>query len=120
MYKQYHRYKLFLLFADVFLTVAILAVVIKVRPYLPGELLKPHEVLPDPSLFLMVAFLWHVLFAMTGVYALDRISSLSKQFGSFTTVYCLAVLIFAGLLFFSFRETSRMLVVYFAWADCVF
>jgi exopolysaccharide biosynthesis polyprenyl glycosylphosphotransferase len=117
MYKQYRRYKLFVMFADVFLTVTVLAIVIKLRPYLPGELLKPHQVLPDPSLYLMVAFLWHVLFAMTGVYALDRISSLSKQFGRFTTVYLLAVLIFAGLLFFSFRETSRMLVIYFAMAD---
>ncbi len=105
------------MFQDVFLTVIVLAIVIKLRPYLPGELLEPHQVLPDPSLYLMVAFLWHVLFAMTGVYALDRISSLSKQFGRFTTVYLLAVLIFAGLLFFSFRETSRMLVIYFALAD---
>jgi len=67
----------------------------------------------------MVAFLWHVLFAMSGVYALDRISSLSKQFGRFTTVYFLAVLLFAGLLFFSFRETSRMLVIYFGVADYI-
>jgi exopolysaccharide biosynthesis polyprenyl glycosylphosphotransferase len=117
MYKQYHRYKLFVMFADVFLTVSALAVVIKLRPYLPGEHLEPGQVLPDPSLFLMVAFLWHVLFAMTGVYALDRISSLSKQFGRFTTVNFLAVLLFAGLLFFSFRETSRMLVIYFGMAD---
>ncbi len=105
--------------ADVFLTVATLAIVIKLRPFLPGELLEPHEVLPDPSIYLIVAFLWHVLFAMTGVYALDRISSLSKQFGRFTTVCLLAVLIFAGLLFFSFRETSRMLVIYFAVANYV-
>jgi exopolysaccharide biosynthesis polyprenyl glycosylphosphotransferase len=117
MYKQYHNYKLFLMAADVLLTLVVLAVAIKLRPYLPGEILLADQVMPDTRIYLIVAFLWHMLFAMTGVYELQRIPFFTRQATRLTASFALAVLMFSGLLFFTFRDVSRMLIVYFSVGD---
>jgi exopolysaccharide biosynthesis polyprenyl glycosylphosphotransferase len=119
MYKQYQKYKLFLMAADVVLTLVVFAMAVRLRPFLPGENLLPHEVVPDARIYLVVAFLWHMLFAMTGVYKLQRVPVFVQQISRFTASFALAVLMFAGLLFFSFREVSRLLIIYFAAADYV-
>ena len=114
MYEQYHRYKSVLMILDVLISVLVFASMVELRPLLPGEIIDPDSVMPNSVIYVMQALLWHMVFALTGVYSTDRIFRFPNQLGRFTSAYILAVSVFAGLLFFSFRETSRLLVVYFS------
>ncbi|HMK37097.1 MAG TPA: sugar transferase [Desulfomonilaceae bacterium] len=117
MYKEYQPYKHLLMGADLVVTVAILATMVELRPFLPGKDVLAGDVLPSSFIYLMVALLWHMLFALTGVYHRDKLASLPKQLSRFTSAYSMVVLMFAGLLYFTFRDLSRMLVVYFCTMD---
>jgi exopolysaccharide biosynthesis polyprenyl glycosylphosphotransferase len=109
-----------LMTADVVLTVLVLAAMVKARPYLPGKVLEPSEaVLPATLIYVLVGLLWHALFAGTGVYQLRVIPRFHKQIARFSTSYFLAVLTLTGFLYFTFREVSRLLIIYFCAADYV-
>ncbi len=120
MYKQYHRYRLLLMSGDVLLTITLLALMVKMRPFLPGKALDPSDaILPGTLIYVLVGFLWHVLFSVTRVYELETIPRFTLQIGRFTTSFLLAVLMLTGFLYFTFREVSRMLVIYFCAADYI-
>lgn len=118
MYKQYKPYQYFLVLADFFLVVTLLICLVKLRPLLPGRAILPNDMLSDFSrswpVFLLVPLLYHLVFAMTGVYGLSRLPFFSLQITRLTSSYLLAVLVFAGFLYFTYREVSRLLVVYFS------
>ena len=114
MYKHYRPYQTFLVIADSVLTVLVMLLMVKLRPYLPGRVIGPDEVLAFHPLYLGILVLWLALFASIGVYALSSMPNFSKQVSRLTPAYLFTVLIFAGALYFSFREVSRMLVIYFA------
>lgn len=119
MLQQYHRYRIFLMTLDVVVSVLVLMSVVALRPYLPGETVDPTSVMPNEVIYLMQALLWHMVFALTGVYSSERVIRFSSQLSRFSWAYILAVIVFAGLLFFSFREISRLLVIYFAASNYV-
>ena len=114
MFKQYHKYKLALIIADFWITMIMLWVTEYFRPFLPGQQVEYPFIIPHYSLYFFTPFLFHVLFALTGVYDYKRISNLSLQISRLTFSYGLGVWVFAGLLFFTFRDTSRLLVIYFS------
>ena len=114
MYKQYHRYKLALIIADFWITLAMLIVAEHFRPFLPGQEVEPSVLIQNQSIYFFCPFLFHILFSLTGVYDYKRIPKFSLQISRLTFSYSLAVWIFAGILFFTFRETSRLLVIYFS------
>ncbi len=114
MYSRYRPYKMLLMLVDAFLLIAMLIALAKARPFLPGRELHPMEVLPDPTVYVMVVVLWHLLFGLSGVYSLERIPSFSRQISRLTFAHALAIFTFAGLLYFTYRDVSRMLVAYFA------
>ncbi|MFC1836833.1 hypothetical protein ACFL2Q_19265, partial [Thermodesulfobacteriota bacterium] len=114
MYKEYRQYRTFLIIADMLLTLIVFAAVVELRPMLPGKLIESPEGLRIPLVYVTVLLLWSLLFGMTGVYDLSRIPSLSKQFGRFTSSYLLAIFVFGGFLYFTYRDLSRMLVFYFS------
>jgi exopolysaccharide biosynthesis polyprenyl glycosylphosphotransferase len=119
MYKEYHPYKLFLMVADVIVTLAIFSIISQLRPALPGRFIEIGDVLHPPVLYVLLALLWHSVFAMTGVYSLERISGFAKQMSRFSAAFFLLVFVFAGMLFFTFRDVSRMLVIYFSVANFI-
>lgn len=119
MYQQYNRYRIFLMCADAVLALTVLAILAKTRPFLPGREMAPGLALPHQIIFAMVVVIWHVSFTMTGVYDPIRIRSLSLQIGRFTSSHLMATFIFAGALYFTFRDMSRMLVIYFCVIDYV-
>ncbi|MGO8878105.1 MAG: sugar transferase [Desulfomonilaceae bacterium] len=114
MFKQYHKYKIALVAADFWVTLVMLIVARYLRPFLPGKYLDSPFVIPHYSLYFIAPFLLHTLFALTGVYDSKRIPKLPGQIARFTFSYALGIWILGGLLFFTFRETSRLLVLYFA------
>ena len=119
MFKQYHRYKIFLMLADVLLSVFILASVVELRTSLPGRAMDPQTVLPSMMIYVMQALLLNMVFVLTDMYTPERISRVTHHLGRFTSAYLLGVSVFAGLLFFTFRETSRLLVIYFSLTNYV-
>ncbi|MBI4964577.1 MAG: sugar transferase [Desulfomonile tiedjei] len=118
MYKQYKPYQYFLVIADFFLIVAILVIAVKLRPLLPGKTILAADTFADFShfwpMFLAVPILFHIVFAMTGVYELSRVPFFSLQISRLVSSYLLAVLVAAGFFYFTYREVSRLLVVYFS------
>jgi exopolysaccharide biosynthesis polyprenyl glycosylphosphotransferase len=114
MFKQYHKYKLALIIADFWITMIMLWVTEYFRPFLPGQQVEYPFIIPHYSLYFFTPFLFHVLFALTGVYNYKRMPNLSMQITRLTFSYSLGVWVFAGLLFFTFRDTSRLLVIYFS------
>ena len=119
MYKQYHRYKIALIVADFWITMAMLLVAEHFRPFLPGEEVAPSFLIQNYSIYFFCPFLFHVLFSLTGVYDYKRIPNLPSQITRLTFSYSLAVWVFAGVLFFTFRETSRLLVIYFTFINYI-
>ncbi|AFM23663.1 sugar transferase [Desulfomonile tiedjei] len=117
MYKQYQKYRLLLMLLDVIFTVLVLEATETLRPFLPGRFIAVGEGLPHSIVYVMVAVLWHGVFAVTGVYELRIIPNPMLQLQRMTFSYVLAVLLFTGVLFFTFREMSRFLVIYFAIAN---
>lgn len=114
MFKEYHRYKMFLMAMDAVITILVLAILALLRPMLPGRPISSEEVLPYPEAFLLAGLLWHALFASMGVYKAETIPDFAKQFGRFTQAYMYAVLTCGGILYLTFREASRMLFLYFS------
>lgn len=84
------------------------------RPFLPGLEVGHPFIIPHYSIYFFAPFMFHVLFALSGVYDYKRIPNLSMQITRLTFSYSLAIWVFAGLLFFTYRETSRLLVIYFS------
>lgn len=119
MYKQYHRYKITLIIADFWITMIMLLVAEHFRPFLPGEQVAPSFLVQNYSIYFFCPFLFHVLFSLTGVYDYKRIPNLPSQITRLTFSYALAVWVFAGVLFFTFRETSRLLVIYFTFINYI-
>ncbi len=89
------------------------------RPFLPGKEVGLLSLYPSYSIYFFCPFLSHVLFALTGVYDYKRILNLQSQITRLTFSYSLVVWVFAGVLFFTFRETSRLLVIYFTFINYI-
>mgnify|MGYP005834833783 CR=1 FL=1 len=120
MFEQYRPYKLRLMLMDVVLTIVALGLIEQARPYLPGRLILAGEAIPNPVLYLIVALLWHAVFAVTGAYDKRDLPNFFNQFRRLTFSYSLSVLLFAGILFFTFRDISRLLVIYFSILNFLF
>jgi exopolysaccharide biosynthesis polyprenyl glycosylphosphotransferase len=65
----------------------------------------------------VVALLWTPVFQILGVYEPQGAMSISTHLRRLTGALLVAVLVLSGVLYFSFRNVSRLLVVYFAVFD---
>jgi exopolysaccharide biosynthesis polyprenyl glycosylphosphotransferase len=104
------------MFLDAVLVIGVILAMAYLRPFLPGKSIMPTylAVIDDA---LPIAFIassvYIIVFTMTGVYRLSRLPFFSVQIARLTSAYLPAMLVFAGILYFGPRETSRLLVVYF-------
>jgi exopolysaccharide biosynthesis polyprenyl glycosylphosphotransferase len=114
MYEQYYRFKMFLMACDVTVSMGVFYAVVHLRPYIIGKAVYWENLMPHPSILIIQGFFWHLLFVLTGLYDEQRILRCSTNLGRFTLVYALGVMVFSGILYLTFRETSRIIVVYFA------
>jgi exopolysaccharide biosynthesis polyprenyl glycosylphosphotransferase len=119
MYQQYKRYRLLLMVLDVLATITCLAAVEYLRPLLPGNEVAVGSGLPGPLVYLLIAVLSHAVFAVTGVYDIGRMPNFGEQARRLAGSYLLTIISFAGLLFFTFRQVSRLLVIYFSIANLI-
>ncbi len=114
MYKQYYRHILALITCDFFLTLMTLILVSFFRPYLPGEELAPSQVIPHFSMYVLAPLSLTLVFSISGAYDFRTIPRLGKQFEKLVFSYALWSWFIVAALYFSYRETSRLLVIYFA------
>jgi len=116
MYKQYRVFQYFLVLADVAIVLAVLMAMVKLRPFLPGKVILPGDAgfWSFWELYLTIPLLYHIVFAMTHVYALSRLPFFQQQLVRLLSAYFLAVLVCAGFLYFVHRDVSRLLIIYFS------
>lgn len=113
MYKQYKPYQIFLVLADILLTTIVFILAVELRPFLPGKAVVAQEIRFAPWVYPMVGVFWHVIFALGGVYDRSRLPFFLKQVGRFTSSSFLALFVLVGFLYFTNRDVSRVLVIYF-------
>ena len=96
-----------------------LALAETLRPFLPGKSVGPGD-LVSPVVYAIVALVWASVFQVLGVYESQGAMSVSTQVRRMSKALPVAIFVLAGALYFSFREVSRLLVVYFAALNWVF
>jgi exopolysaccharide biosynthesis polyprenyl glycosylphosphotransferase len=72
-----------------------------------------------PQAIALVTLIWPAFFVAFSVYDGRRNGTLRAELGSVATAVCVSTLVLAGVLFFTYRETSRLLIVIFFLADLV-
>ena len=104
--------------ADVLLTMAALGLALLVRQVLPwGKFIAPGDPLLSPVVCGIVALLWPVVFQTLGVYDSQYATRAGVQISRLTLAVPVGAFVMGGVLYFTFREISRLLVIYFALLD---
>lgn len=119
MYKQYYKNNLTLIITDFCLTFFTLVVIAFLRPYLPGQPVGAADVISHNSIYLLAPLSLSVIFAISGVYNFRTVPSLAVQFRGLVLSYAVWGWFIVGALYLTFRETSRLLIVYFALTNFV-
>lgn len=114
MYKQYYKNYLYLIVSDFLITILTLVVAAHLRLYLPGEELLASAVVPHYSIYVITPLSLLIVFTMTGAYNFRIAPKLSDHFRQLVFSYAVWGWFFVGVLYFSFREISRLLIIYFA------
>jgi exopolysaccharide biosynthesis polyprenyl glycosylphosphotransferase len=103
---------------DLVLTVAALAMADSLRLRLDlGRDVAGLGPFVQPLLLLIVCGVWLGTFSLLRVYDTQRVVSLANQLQTLLLAVPVATFVFAGALYFSFREIPRLMVAYFFVAD---
>lgn len=119
MYKQYYKNIVALLFSDFLLTFFTFILIGFLRPFLPGEELAASDVVPHVSMYLWIPFSMVLVFSATGVYNFRAIPRPGGQARDLVSAYAIWGWFLVGALYFTFRETSRLFIVYFGIANLI-
>jgi exopolysaccharide biosynthesis polyprenyl glycosylphosphotransferase len=113
------NYTVLLLFCDLCLTEAALHLASLARRLLPFgvDLGAARTAYLPIGVYLMVGGLWLVVFVLLSVYDLRRSLKLGDELQRAVVAIAIATLVFAGALYFSFREVPRLLFGYFFLLD---
>ena len=85
-----------------------------------GKAIDPTRTFLNPYIYLLIALIWPLLFRALGVYDVKRAPSLREELKTLMVAVPTAVFVFAGSLYLSFRDVSRLLVFYFFIIDLAF
>lgn len=107
---------------DMGLTFLALVIAALLRPLFP---LFPYvQPLPEfqlsPFVFILIPLLWGVTFLVASVYDPKRIYKAADEFQIVIVATAVAALLFAGLLYLTFRDFSRALFLTFLLLDLIF
>jgi exopolysaccharide biosynthesis polyprenyl glycosylphosphotransferase len=109
---------LFLIFADILVTLLALYTAVQGRYWLPwGARLTWAEVNQPWTIYALVAIIWGITFILTQVYDARRSSKMFDEAQVILFAVAIASLVFAGVLYLTFREVPRRLFLYFAATD---
>ncbi len=106
---------LLLLGAELFLMLVALWLATFLRGYLPfGKPIEAEALALDPPVYILALVIWLSVFLTLSLQEAYPIRSLLQELLQVTTGVGIATLIFAGALYLSYREVSRMTFIYFA------
>ncbi|MCA9869958.1 MAG: sugar transferase [Anaerolineae bacterium] len=109
---------IFLIFSDLAITLLALFIAIQARFWLPyGVQLAWDEVAQPWAIYLLVALIWGTTFVVTNVYNAHRSVRAWDEVQAITFAIAVACLVFAGVLYLTYREVPRRLFFYFVMAD---
>ncbi len=109
---------IFLIFSDLAITLLALFIAIQARYWLPyGVQLAWSEVAQPWTIYLLVALIWGTTFIVTNVYNAHRSVRAWDEAQAITFAVAVACLVFAGVLYLTYREVPRRLFFYFVLAD---
>jgi exopolysaccharide biosynthesis polyprenyl glycosylphosphotransferase len=113
------NYAVALLFLDLCLTWVALFLASVARRQLPlgAELGRAATAQLPVHVYIIASVLWPVIFVLLSVYDFRYRPSLSEQLERVIVGVSVATLVFAGALYFSFREVPRLLFAYFFFLD---
>jgi exopolysaccharide biosynthesis polyprenyl glycosylphosphotransferase len=117
MFARLRRLTITLVVMDAILVQAALIMADFVRRFLPfGQPLPPEQTLLNPILHFAVAVIFPVTFFALSVYDLRQGATPVGDPVVLLRAVGVATFVFAGVLYFSFRDVSRLLVIYiFFW-----
>lgn len=115
MIKRYSTgFTVFLLISDVVLVVAALFLATQARLVLPyGKAIPDSEVLLPPTVYGMAALIWLATFVMLNVYAPRNTARVLRELRTITVATAFAWLVLIGALYLTYRQISRLQIVYF-------
>ncbi len=115
MIKRYSTgFTVFLLISDLLLVVAALFLATQARLILPyGKAIPDSEVLLPPTVYGMAAVIWLTTFVMLNVYSPRNTARVLRELRTITVATAFAWLVLIGALYLTYRQISRLQIVYF-------
>jgi len=114
MFTRLRRLVLVLALADFVGTQLALIAADYARRFIPiGRLLSGHPTFLNPSVYLLVGLVFPMTFLALSVYDLRRDTRPVGDPYSLARAVAVGTFVFAGVLYFSYRDVPRLLVVYF-------
>jgi exopolysaccharide biosynthesis polyprenyl glycosylphosphotransferase len=121
MLRKFEGIVALLFVVDLFLTEVALYLSDVARRCIPlGKTIDPTRTFLNPYIYLLIALIWPLLFRALGVYDVKRAPSLREELKTLMVAVPTTVFVFAGSLYLSFRDVSRLLVLYFFILDLAF
>ncbi len=118
MFLHLRKLTIFLILGDVIVTQLALLAADALRRVLPlGQALGVDASQINPTLHVVVGLIFPVTFLALSVYDVRRSGSAVGDPANVFRAVSVATFVFAGALYFSFRDVSRLLVVYFFFLD---
>lgn len=109
---------LFLIIADLIVTLVAFFTAIQARYWLPfGVQLTWDEVAQPWAMYVLVVLIWGVAFTMMQVYDARHTTRASNEAQVITLAVGIACLVLAGVLYLTYREVPRRLFLYFVVSD---
>ncbi len=107
--------------SDILLTCAALYVAYWARTFLPyGKPITQDTLHFTPALYITVTAIWTIVFFLVNVYDAHHTLRAIDEMQSLLLAIALSAFVFAGVLYLSYRDLSRLLFFYFVAADFVF
>ena len=111
---------IFLIVSDLAITLLAFFTAIQARYWLNfGVQLTWEEVAQPWTIYVLVALIWGVTFVLAQVYDARRTARTLDEAQVITWAVAVACLVFAGVLYLTFREVPRRLFLYFVTGDLV-
>ncbi|HHB89726.1 MAG TPA: sugar transferase [Anaerolineae bacterium] len=115
------NYIIFTYLSDIILTLVALFMAYQARLALPfGVQLTPELIHIDAGLYVTVVVIWTMVFFLLHVYDARHTLRWPDELRTLALAISLAAFVFAGVLYISYRDTPRLMFIYFILADFLF
>ncbi len=115
------NYIIFTYLSDILLTLLALFVAYQARLTLPfGVSLSEADIVFDAGLYVTVVVIWSMVFFLLHVYDARHTLRAAAEFRTLVLAISLAAFVFAGVLYISYRDTPRLMFIYFIITDFVY